>query len=46
MTAIGERTLEWAGGVADAVVLHTFFTDETLARSVAAVRRGAETGRS
>ena len=25
-----------------AVVLHTFFTDETLARSVAAVRRGAE----
>jgi 5,10-methylenetetrahydromethanopterin reductase len=42
VTAIGERTLEWAGGVADAVVLHTFFTDETLARSVAAVRRGAE----
>ena len=26
----------------DAVVLHTYFTDETLARSVAAVRRGAE----
>ena len=42
VTAIGERTLEWAGGVADSVVLHTFFTDETLARSVAAVRRGAE----
>lgn len=42
VTAIGERTLAWAGGVADAVVLHTFFTDETLARSVAAVRRGAE----
>ena len=42
MVALGERTLEWAGGVADAVVLHTFFTDETLARSVAAVRRGAE----
>ena len=26
----------------DAVVLHTYFADETLARSVAAVRRGAE----
>jgi len=42
LTAIGERTLEFAGRVADAVVLHTFFTDETLARSVAGVRRGAE----
>lgn len=42
LTALGERTLEFAGRVADAVVLHTFFTDETLARSVAAVRRGAE----
>ena len=42
LTAIGERTLEFAGEVADGVVLHTFFTDDTLARSVAAVRRGAE----
>ncbi|SEF57003.1 probable F420-dependent oxidoreductase, MSMEG_2249 family [Thermomonospora echinospora] len=42
LTAMGERTLEFAGSVADGVVLHTFFTDETLARSVAAVRRGAE----
>ncbi|RAY16227.1 TIGR03857 family LLM class F420-dependent oxidoreductase [Actinomadura craniellae] len=42
LTAMGERTLEFAGRVADGVVLHTFFTDETLARSVAAVRRGAE----
>ena len=32
MMAIGERTLELAGRVADGVVLHTFFTDETLAR--------------
>lgn len=40
--ALGERTLTWAGGVVDAVVLHTFFTDDTLARSVEAVRRGAE----
>lgn len=42
LIALGERTLEFAGRVADAVVLHTFFTDDTLARSVAAVRRGAE----
>ncbi len=41
LTAIGERTLEFSGAHADAVVLHTFFTDDTLARSVAAVRRGA-----
>jgi probable F420-dependent oxidoreductase len=42
LTVLGEQTLELAGRVADAVVLHTFFPDETLARSVAAVRRGAE----
>jgi probable F420-dependent oxidoreductase len=42
LVALGEKTLEFAGRVADGVVLHTFFTDETLARSVAAVRRGAE----
>ena len=40
--AIGERTLKWAGKVADGVVLHTFLTDETLARSVRTVRQGAE----
>jgi 5,10-methylenetetrahydromethanopterin reductase len=42
MCALGERTLEFAGGVFDGVILHTFFTDEALARSAAAVRRGAE----
>ena len=42
MTAMGERSLEFAGTTMDAVVLHTYFTDDTLARSVAAVRRGAE----
>jgi len=42
LVALGEKTLEFAGRVADGVVLHTFFTDEALARSVAAVRRGAE----
>lgn len=42
LVAIGERTLELAGRIADGVILHTFFTDDTLARSVAAVRRGEE----
>jgi 5,10-methylenetetrahydromethanopterin reductase len=42
MMAIGEKSLELAGRVADGVVLHTFFTDETLARSVATVRKAAE----
>ncbi len=42
LMAIGDRSLELAGRVADAVVLHTFLTDETLARSVSVVRRAAE----
>ena len=42
LCALAERTLERAGAYVDAVVLHTYFTDDTLARSVAAVRRGAE----
>lgn len=42
MMAIGDRTLELAGRLADGVVLHTFFTDETLARAVATIRRSAE----
>jgi 5,10-methylenetetrahydromethanopterin reductase len=42
LCALAERTLERAGGFVDGVVLHTYFTDDTLARSVAAVRRGAE----
>ena len=42
LVALGERTLELAGRIADAVVLHTFFSDDATARSVAAVRRGAE----
>jgi probable F420-dependent oxidoreductase len=42
LCAIGEQTLEFSGGLVDGVILHTFFTDDTLARSVAAVRRGAE----
>lgn len=42
LCALAEQTLERAGSYMDAIVLHTYFTDETLARSVAAVRRGAE----
>ena len=42
LVALGERTLELGGRVMDGVVLHTFFTDEALSNSVAAVRRGAE----
>jgi probable F420-dependent oxidoreductase len=42
MTAIGDNTLRLAGRVADGVVLHTFFTDETLARAVRIVRTAAE----
>lgn len=42
VAAMGPRTLELAGGLADAVVLHTFLGDEATAGAVAAVRRGAE----
>ena len=42
LVAIGPKTLELAGRICDGVVLHTFFADETLERSVAAVRKGAE----
>jgi probable F420-dependent oxidoreductase len=42
MMAIGGRTLDLAGRVADGVVLHTFLTDETLAASVRRIRASAE----
>ena len=42
MMAIGPKSLELAGRVADGVVLHTFFTDETLARAVRTIRESAE----
>jgi 5,10-methylenetetrahydromethanopterin reductase len=41
LVAMGERTCELAGRCMDAVVLHTFFSDEAVTRSVAAARRGA-----
>lgn len=40
--AVGPKTMELAGEIGDFVVLHTFFSDEATANSVAAVRRGAE----
>ena len=42
MMAIGPNSLELAGRVADGVVLHTFLTDETLARAVRTIRESAE----
>jgi probable F420-dependent oxidoreductase len=41
-TAFGPNSLALGGRVFDAVVLHTFFTDETTARCVAAVKSAAE----
>ncbi len=42
LVAFGPDTLALAGRAFDMVVLHTFFTDETVTRSVDAVRRAAE----
>lgn len=42
MVAIGPRSMELAGRIADAVVLHTYMPDEAVARSVEAIRRSAE----
>jgi len=42
LVAVGPKTMELAGEIADFVVLHTFFSDEATEKSVAAVRRGAE----
>jgi alkanesulfonate monooxygenase SsuD/methylene tetrahydromethanopterin reductase-like flavin-dependent oxidoreductase (luciferase family) len=41
-TAFGPNSLALGGRAFDAVVLHTFFTDETTARCVGAVKRAAE----
>jgi probable F420-dependent oxidoreductase len=42
ISALGPKTMRWAGGVADGVILHTFFSDEALARCVETIREGAE----
>jgi 5,10-methylenetetrahydromethanopterin reductase len=39
---LGFTTMRWAGGIVDGVILHTFVSDEALARCVAEVRTGAE----
>jgi probable F420-dependent oxidoreductase len=41
-TAFGPRSLALGGRVFDGVVLHTFFSDETLARCVRTVKQAAE----
>jgi probable F420-dependent oxidoreductase len=41
-TAFGPNSLKLGGRVFDAVVLHTFFTDETTARAVRTVKQAAE----
>ena len=41
-TAFGPNSLAFGGRACDAVVLHTFFTDETTQRCVADVKRAAE----
>jgi probable F420-dependent oxidoreductase len=41
-TAFGPNSLALGGRAMDAVVLHTFFTDETTARCVRAVKQAAE----
>jgi probable F420-dependent oxidoreductase len=41
-TAFGPNSLAVGGRAFDAVVLHTFFTDETTVRCVAAVKKAAE----
>lgn len=42
LVAFGPRTLELAGRAFDDVILHTYFTDETLVRCVQTVKRSAE----
>ncbi|MGF1595350.1 MAG: TIGR03857 family LLM class F420-dependent oxidoreductase [Acidimicrobiales bacterium] len=42
LTAFGPNSLALGGRCFDAVVLHTFFTDETTARVTAAIRTAAE----
>ena len=42
LVAFAKNTLELGGRAFDAVILHTFFTDETLARCVKTVKEAAE----
>jgi 5,10-methylenetetrahydromethanopterin reductase len=40
--ALGPKSMEFAGRCMDGVILHTFFSEAAVRRSVAAARRGAE----
>jgi len=42
LTAFGPNSLNLGGRIYDSVVLHTFFTDETMDRCVSTVKRAAE----
>jgi 5,10-methylenetetrahydromethanopterin reductase len=42
MAAMGEKTCRWAGGLCDGVLFNSLWTPEAVARSVRAVREGAE----
>ena len=42
MVSIGPKSMQLAGRIADAVVLHTYMPDEAVARSVELIRRSAE----
>lgn len=42
MAALGPKSMRFAGANCDGVILHTFFSDETLARCVREIRSGAE----
>ncbi len=42
VSALGLKTMEWAGRVSDGVILHTFFSDEALRSCVAAIHHGAD----
>ena len=46
LVAFGPNSLALAGRAMDMVVLHTFFTDETVTRAVETVRRGGRSGRA
>ena len=43
---LGFKTMRWAGRLLDGVILHTFVTDEALARCVAEVRARRRGGRT
>ncbi|MCK9875344.1 TIGR03857 family LLM class F420-dependent oxidoreductase [Frankia sp. Ag45/Mut15] len=42
LVALGEKSLELAGRCMDAVVLHTYYSEEAVSRALAAVARGAQ----